>query len=279
MQVRGVEIINLDPVDEVAADIYIPRIVDRRLDELIAGLPAISIEGPRAVGKTETALRRAHTVYRLDDDQQLELVQGDPARLVKGNPPVLIDEWQRYPASWDLVRRHVDDRTKKSSFLLTGSAAPSKRPTHSGAGRIVTLRMHPLSLAERSIAKPTVSLSELLSGKRPPLAGASDVTLAGYAAEIAGSGFPGIRPMDQVLRADLLDSYLDRAVDYDLSEAGSGIRDRAALRRWLAAYAAATSTATSFAALRNAASAGSAKPPSPPTAAVYRRALEQLWLI
>lgn len=266
-------------MDEIRKDTYIPRIVDRRLDELLSGLPAISLEGPRAVGKTETALRRARTVHRLDDDQQLELVFGDPSRLVEGDPPVLIDEWQRYPASWDLVRRHVDDRAKKSSFLLTGSATPSERPTHSGAGRIVTLRMHPLSLSERSLAAPTVSLGELLSGEQPRLAGACGVTLADYGAEIARSGFPGIRPLGPILRADLLDGYLDRVADYDLDEAGSAIRDRGALRRWLGAYAAATATATSFAAVRNAAAEGSAEPPSPPTAAVYRRALEQLWLI
>jgi len=218
-------------------------------------------------------------LHRLDDDQQLELVFADPSRLVEGDPPVLIDEWQRYPASWDIVRRHVDDRTKKSSFLLTGSAAPSERPTHSGAGRIVTLRMHPLSLSERSLATPTVSLGELLSGERPRLAGACSVTLADYAAEIARSGFPGIRPLDPMLRTDLLDGYLDRVADYDLDESGAGIRDRKALRRWLTAYAAATATATSFATVRNAAAEGSNEPPSPPTAAAYRRALEQLWLI
>ncbi|MCY4194776.1 MAG: DUF4143 domain-containing protein, partial [bacterium] len=37
--------------------------------------------------------------------------------------------------------------------------------------------------------------------------------------------------------------------------------------------------ATSFATVRNAAAEGSNEPPSPPTAAAYRRALEQLWLI
>ncbi|MCY4516150.1 MAG: DUF4143 domain-containing protein [Acidimicrobiaceae bacterium] len=258
---------------------YIPRIVDRRLDEMLAGLPAIALEGPRAVGKTETALRRARTVHRLDDEEQLELVFGDPSRLTKGEPPVLIDEWQRYPASWDLVRRHVDDRTKRSSFLLTGSATPRERPTHSGAGRIVTLRMHPLALAERGLAAPTVSLSDLLSGRRPPLEGGSAATLADYAHEIARSGFPGIRPLDRVLRTDLLDGYLDRAVDYDLGESGSGIRDRQALRRWLTAYAAATATAASLTVVRKAATAGSAEPPSQPTAAAYQRAVEHLWLI
>ena len=258
---------------------YIPRIVDQRLDDLLSGLPAISLEGPRAVGKTETALRRARTVHRLDDEQHMEIILGDPSRLVEGEAPVLIDEWPRYPPSWDLVRRHVDDRTKQSCFLLTGSATPSERPTHSGAGRIVTLKMHPLSLAERALTSPTVSLRELLSGDRQPLTGASPVTLTDYAAEIACSGFPGIRPLSPTLRSDLLDGYLDRVVDYDLDEAGYGVRDRGALRRWLTAYAAATSTATSFSVVRRAAVSGSGEPPSPPTAAVYQRAIEQLWLI
>ena len=40
---------------------YQPRIVDTELDELMGGLSAVSLEGPEAVGKTETALRRANT--------------------------------------------------------------------------------------------------------------------------------------------------------------------------------------------------------------------------
>jgi len=86
------------------------------------------------------------------------------------------------------------------------------------------------------------------------------VTLADYPAEIARSGFPGIRPLDPMLRTDLLDGYLDRVADYDLDESGAGIRDRKALRRWLTAYAAATATATSFATVRNAAAEGSNEP-------------------
>lgn len=80
-------------------DGYIPRIVDRELDELLAGLPAISLEGPRAVGNTETTLRRANTVHRLDDLRQLEDLRARPDRVVTGEPPVLIDEWQRLPCT------------------------------------------------------------------------------------------------------------------------------------------------------------------------------------
>jgi len=76
-------------------DAYLPRIVDTELDMLTEGLPAVVIEGPRAVGKTETALRRARTVHRLDNARQLAIVRGDPERLLVGEPPILIDEWQR----------------------------------------------------------------------------------------------------------------------------------------------------------------------------------------
>ena len=160
-------------------DGYIPRIVDRELDELLARLPAISLEGPRAVGKTETALRRASTVHRLDDPRQLEDLRARPDRVIAGEPPVLVDEWQRLPCSWDFVRRAVDrDPRAAARFLLTGSAAPTEAPTHSGAGRIVIMRMRPLSLAERGLAEPTVSLGALLAGRRPDLEGGVSAGLA-----------------------------------------------------------------------------------------------------
>src|SRR6185503_1150170 len=110
---------------------YQRRIIDDELDELLSGLAAISIEGPKAVGKTATALQRARTVYRLDDRGQAELARADPARLTTGQPPILIDEWQRVPESWDAVRRSVDDDPTPNRFLITGSATPSTPPTHS----------------------------------------------------------------------------------------------------------------------------------------------------
>ena len=214
---------------------YIARIVDNELDELLAHLPAISVEGPRAVGKTETASRRANTVHRLDDARQQEILRAEPELLVEGDPPVLIDEWQRMPFSWDLVRRAVDRDRSTNRFLLTGSAAPGEAPTHSGAGRIVTIRMHPLSLAERSLAPSSVSLADLLSGKRPPLAGASDVGLESYASEIVRSGFPGIRSSPTRSIKAQLDGYIDRIVEHDFKEFGRSVRDRRSLRRWLTA--------------------------------------------
>ena len=260
-------------------DTYIARIVDDELDELVAGLPAISIEGPRAVGKTETALRRAGTVHRLDDVRHQEILRAEPERLAAGEPPILIDEWQRMPYSWDLVRRAVDRDPSAGRFLLTGSAAPSDAPTHSGAGRIVTVRMRPLSLAERGLGEPAVSLSGLLSGRRPALEGGSDVRLTGYADEIVRSGFPATRTLSPRLLGVQLDGYIDRIVEHDFNDLGRNVRDRRSLRSWLAAFAAATSTSASYATIRDAATPGEPDKPAKSTTIAYRRVLEQLWMI
>ncbi len=258
---------------------YLPRIVDDELDELVAGLTAISLEGPKAVGKTETARRRANTVHRLDDPGQLEIIRAAPERLVAGHPPVLIDEWQRLPAAWDLVRREVDRDPSPSRFLLTGSAPPTEAPTHSGAGRIVTVRMRPMSLAERGLDRPTIRLADLLSGTRPDLSGTATVGLADYADEITRSGFPAIRTLSGRLLRSQLDGYLERIVERDFVEAGHTVRNQGALRRWLTAYAAATSTNASFEAIRDAASFGEADKPAKTTTIPYRSTLERLWMI
>src|SRR3546814_10214093 len=103
-----------------------------------------------------------------------------------------IDEWQRYPPSWDVVRRAVDDDNSPGRFMLTGSATPTGKPTHSGAGRIVPLRMRPLTLVERGVETPTVPLAALLTGNKDPLAGTTAVTAEAYATEIRAGGFPGL---------------------------------------------------------------------------------------
>lgn len=258
---------------------YLRRTVDTELDELLPGLPAIALEGPKGVGKTVTALRRAATVRRLDNPNERALLAAAPRRIVEGAFPILIDEWQRYPYSWDLVRRAVDDGSSGGRFLLTGSAAPLEQPTHSGAGRIVTLRMRPLSLAERALVSPTVSLAALLRGGRPKIDGESDLDVVDYAEQIVGSGLPGLRTGDSRLRRVGLDGYLDRIVERDFPEQDRRLRDPAGLRRWLLAYAAATATTASMETIRDAASAGEGLTPARSTTLEYRRTLEQLWIL
>jgi hypothetical protein len=258
---------------------YTERVVDAELDELIGSTAALAIEGAKGVGKTATASRRAGTVRELDDPAQRSTVIADPARILHGTPPVLIDEWQYVPESWDLVRRAVDAGAAPGSFLLTGSSRSRERGAHSGAARILSLRMRPLALAERSIATPTVSLAQLLRGTRPPISGACATRLEDYVEEIVASGFPGLRPLAPRARRGHLDGYLRHVVDRDFEELGHRVRNPAALRRWMAAYAAACSTTASFETIRDAASGGHNEKPAKTTTIPYRDILERLWIL
>ncbi len=260
-------------------DSYIQRIVDVELDELLPQLPAISLEGPKGVGKTETARRRAEVVYSLDDPAQRAVLEADPARILQGASPLLVDEWQRVPEVWDVIRRAVDRGAGPSRFLLTGSASPREIPTHSGAGRIVTVRMRPLSLAERGLDTPTVSIGELLRGGAPVLEGETAIRLENYTDEIVRSGFPGLRNYSgRALRAQL-DGYLHRIIERDFEEQGVPVRRPETLRRWLAAYAGATATTASFEAIRDAATGGEGDKPAKTTTQPWRDALERLWIV
>lgn len=258
---------------------YRPRILESELDELSASLPAIAIEGAKGVGKTETASRRAATVHRLDDPDDLTLAEADPKRLLRSEPPVLLDEWQRLPQVWDLVRRAVDAGAEPGRYLLTGSASPDGAGMHSGAGRILSMRMRPLSLAERADGSGSVSLSALLDGRRPKLEGDTKMNLEGYTEEILASGFPGLRDLPTRALEAQLDAYLARIVDRDFAELGHELRNPAGLRRWMAAYAAASSTTTSFEKIRDAATGGEEEKLSRRGAGPYRRALERLWIL
>jgi uncharacterized protein len=258
---------------------YQPRIVDSELDELMESLPALLIEGAKGIGKTATASRRAEVVHGLDDPQQRDISRADPARLLGEQGTTLIDEWQYVPESWDLVRRAVDAGAPPGSFLLTGSTTPAKPGTHSGAGRIVSVRMRPLALAERGDFTPSVSLRELLTGTRPAVSGRTGRGLEDYAREILASGFPGLRGFEGRALRTQLDGYLRRIVDRDFPELGHSIRNPAALERWMRAYAAASSTSTSFEKIRDAASAGHSEKPAKSTTMPYRDALERLWIL
>lgn len=258
---------------------YHARVIDRELDELLAGLPAIAIDGAKGVGKTETAGRRVEIVHALDDPVQLELARADEAFPLDGRSSSLIDEWQRLPHVWDRVRRAVDRGAPPGRFLLTGSASPVV-DTHSGAGRIVRIRMRPLSLAERiGLESSTVSLAALLTGRRPPVEGETAIGLADYGDEIVRSGFPGIRGYEGRRRRQQLDGYLTNIVEREFPDLGHTIRNPAALRRWLTAYAAASSTSASFEKIRDAATSGSDDKPAKSTTLPYRDVLERLWIL
>lgn len=242
-------------------------------------LPAIALEGPKGVGKTTTARRRARTTILLDQPTARALLDADPDRLSREPAPILLDEWQRHPQTWDLVRRAVDEGAEPGRFLLTGSAAPLHTNVHSGAGRIVRMRMRPLSIAERGLAVPDVSLRALLAGDRPPLAGTHDVGLPTLVDSLLASGLPAVAASGPRARRALLDGYLDQIVEREFVELGHPVRRPAALRAWLAAYAAATATTTSYNRILDAATPGEDDKPAKTTTNAYRKVLEHLYLL
>lgn len=255
---------------------YLRRVLDDDLDAMTKEFAAISLEGPKAVGKTETAGRRARTVYRLDGPAG-DVVAADPRVVLDGRPPILLDEWQRVPAVWDTIRRAVDDGAPPGRYLLTGSA--SEHGAHTGAGRIVTLRMRPLTLSERGVGTPTVSLAGLLAGDRPAVTGQTEVGLERYAHEIVDSGFPATRGLSEAGRADFLESYLQRIVEREFEEMGQPVRRPATLLRWMRAYAAATASTASLETIRDAAGGGEGQRPARTTTQPYREVLERLFIV
>ena len=259
--------------------VYFRRLIDDRLDARQPRLAAIALQGPKGVGKTATATRRTRTVLPLQFADVRERFAADPTILTTADAPVLIDEWQRWPESWDRVRTAVDDGLARGQVILAGSSAPRGATIHSGAGRIVPFRMRPLSLAERGIETPTTSLAALLDGERPEVAGATGVALPDYVREIVASGLPGIHSADPEDRLDLLDAYVDNIIQREFAEQGYPVRKPQTLRAWLTSYAAATSTTTSYSRILDASSPGQSDKPAVTTTITYRDALEGLWLL
>lgn len=260
--------------------VYLRRTIDAELDALLPWAAAIAIDGPKGVGKTATADARADTSYLLDQPAHRQLLEADPRLEYLPDGTVLLDEWQRLPQVWDAVRRRVDADAPGGRFLLTGSATPRAGvDTHSGAGRILSLRMRPMALHERPGSAPTVSLAALLRGERGLIAGTTPITRDDYFEAVTGGGFPGLIALPQALRARSLDTYLARVIDRDLPDQGFTVRRPETLRRWLAAYAAASSTTTAYARLLPAATSGEGPQPAKTTTIAYRDHLSSLWLL
>ena len=151
---------------------YLPRTVDALVERYLRVFGAVEITGTKWCGKTWTALEHAASVSYVD--ASLALANEDQAAMLLGEKPHVIDEWQLAPALWDTVRHEVDrTRGLRGAWILTGSSTPlpaggengSDLPSHSGAGRIGRIRMHPMSLQESGNSLGSVSLSGLFKGE------------------------------------------------------------------------------------------------------------------
>ena len=258
---------------------YLPRIVDAELAELLEAAGAVLVEGPRASGKTATAARAAASEVLLDvDDNARRMIGADPAAVLNGDAPRLIDEWQLEPAVWNHVRREVDRRRAPGQFILTGSAVPADDVTrHTGAGRFVRLRMRPLSLYESGRASGEISLRRLLDGteQRSPR---SETSIAAVAELVCAGGWPGHvgRPLPGILRANR--GYLEEVRRTDVSRASGKARDPVRVGRLLRSLARNVATPVTLSKL--AAEVGEdGRPLKTDTAAEYLDALDRLMVV
>ena len=150
---------------------YRPRLIDSKITRYMGLFGALSIEGPKWCGKTWTALNHANSVvYIMDPENDYanrEAARLNPAIILAGEKPVLVDEWQEVPGIWDAVRFASDRTKKKGMYLLTGSVTPAEGSfVHSGAGRIGKIRMRTMSLYESGNSSGAVSFLELFRGKK-----------------------------------------------------------------------------------------------------------------
>lgn len=258
---------------------YKKRLIDSLLQEYLEDFPAVLIEGAKAVGKTSTCQKFSKIAYRLDSNEQLSVVQADSSILFNQEKPVLIDEWQRLPEIWDIVRREVDAELPVGSILLTGSSPSLYQGLHSGSGRIERLKMRPFSIVERDMVEPIVTIETLLTGAELTISGKTMLTLADYIDEIYKSGFPGIRDRSTRAIKRSLTSYIDNIIERDFQENNITVRKPRALMAWLKTYAAATATTTAFKTILEAALANENVSPSAKTATNYRDLLENIGII
>lgn len=148
---------------------YFKRYVEKQIEEALETSGVVVVAGPKFCGKTTTCELFAKSKYALDTLQKIRMVEANPEAILFGETPRLLDEWQNVPDLWNCARAEIDHRDNKfGQFIFTGSSTPVDKENiyHSGAGRIVTIKMRPMSLYESNESSGLVSLADLFNEKK-----------------------------------------------------------------------------------------------------------------
>ncbi|XQU21961.1 ATP-binding protein [Gardnerella sp. DNF00186] len=221
---------------------YRKRIADDILKRKLEGKGAVLIEGPKWCGKTTTAEQYAASVLYMDDpekkEQNIAMSELSPKRLLNGDTPRLIDEWQLAPKLWDAIRFEVDHRSKLGQFILTGSAVPADTTeiTHSGTGRFTWLTMRPMSLYESGDSTGEVSLENLFSGTKD-IEGDSNLSIDRLAFLVCRGGWPQSVDMRDEIALDQAFDYYDAVVHSDINRADDVQKNAEKVKRLMRSYA------------------------------------------
>lgn len=223
--------------------IYKNRVLDALLERKLQGKGAVLVEGPKWCGKTTTSARMAQSVLKLGDTSVLrssrQLAEMNPALLLRGETPRLIDEWQTIPALWDSIRSEVDDRSMMGQFILTGSAVPvnSAEIVHTGTGRIGRLTMRPMSLWESGESTGDISLGSLFDQPEEIFAENQLDNVEQIAYLICRGGWPQATMMNGTVALDQARDYYDSVVNYDIQRADGVDRDPERVKLLMRSYA------------------------------------------
>ena len=262
---------------------YRPRIVDSALKRKLRGKGAVLIEGPKWCGKTTTAEQVSKSTLSVDDPSTVNtnkiLSEIDPERLLTGDHPRLLDEWQVAPKLWDAVRHHVDRHKGQGQFILTGSSVPAdiSETIHSGTGRFGWLVMRPMTLYESGDSTGDVSLASLFESQ--PISGCSNLDLDRLTFLICRGGWPESVNMDDDVALDQAFDYIDAVIRNDMSRVDNIRRDPQKVRMLLRSYARNQGTQISQASISADISSNDTEGVSEETVSEYLQALRKLYVI
>ena len=266
----------------MAKKTYNPRICDRLVAQKLSTSGALLIEGPKWCGKTWTGRQASKSaIFMQDPDKSTgykHLADTMPSRLLIGEKPRLIDEWQEAPVIWDAVRFDVDKTGEWGQYILTGSAVPrdDMQPKHTGTGRIARLRMRTMSLFESHESTGAVSLKELFDGESD-IFGESSLTVPDIAKAICRGGWP--EAVAKGMKSELIaQNYVDAVINVDVQRVDGIDRSPHRARQLLRSYARNISTMASLSTILADVKANDIDF-SEPTLYSYMNALRRIFLI
>lgn len=221
---------------------YKKRIADEILKRKLEGKGAVLIDGPKWCGKTTTAEQIARSCLYINDPknmrQNLTMSELDPQRLLVGETPRLIDEWQLAPKLWDAVRYEVDHRSNLGQFILTGSSVPpdTSEITHSGTGRFSWLTMRPMSLYESGESTGDVSLKKLFN-KSNNVNGNATINIDKLAFLVCRGGWPQAIDLRDEIALEQATDYYDGVVNSDINRADNVQKNAERVKRLMRSLA------------------------------------------
>ena len=263
---------------------YRSRIADKILERKLAGKGAVLIEGPKWCGKTTTAEQVAKTVLYMDDpesrNQNIAMASMNPKRLLKGETPKLIDEWQIAPALWDAVRFEVDHRKDLGQFILTGSSVPpdTKEITHSGTGRFTWLTMRPMSLFESGDSSGEVSLGQLFRDSSF-VDGENVIDLSRIAFLVCRGGWPQALDLNDEIALDQAFDYYDGVVRSDINRADGIQKDPERVKRLMRSLARNQASQIANTVIAEDIEVNDSSSIDPETVGLYIRALKHIFVV